>query len=83
VNQNFLNTINNSPLIGSFHNVANVMTVADSECPVFLIDLSDTLIGREISTTVHCELMLLILPFLNIVTLIGWTFMAFRIFASA
>ena len=83
VNQNFMDRLNGSPVVQSFSSFENIMTVEQSECPVFSIDLTDTLIGREISTDLHCQLMESIRPVLSIVMMIIWSFVAFRVFASA
>ncbi len=83
VNQNYMTRLNASPVIGSFHAVANIIILSDPSCPAFSIDLSETIIGQVISTTIHCQIMLVIFSTLSLVTTIGFSFIAFKIFASA
>jgi hypothetical protein len=59
------------------------MVIEDKTCPAFSIDLTETIIAAEISTTLHCDLMPIIISIISVVTMIGWTIIAFRIFASA
>lgn len=83
VNQAFLNRISNSPMINSFQKFKNIVNIDNAECPIFEIDLSETIIGQKVSTTIHCDLMLQFVSMFNIITIIGWSFLAFRIFASS
>jgi hypothetical protein len=79
VNQNFINRLNKSPVVKSFNNIKNVVSVSGAQCPEFRAPL----FGRDISTTIHCTLWQLCAGVLSAVMIAAWSIIAFRIFASA
>jgi hypothetical protein len=79
VNQNFINRLNKSPVVKSFNNIKNVVSVSGAQCPDFRVPL----FGREISTPMHCILWNICALVLSPVMFAVWTILAFRIFASA
>lgn len=83
VNQNFFNALSQTGPIVAMSNMANFVDLADPACPVFSMDLSDTPIGRTISTDIHCTLWQEHSGTLSVVMIAVWVFAAFRIFASA
>lgn len=83
VNQNFFNALSQTGPIVAMSNMANFVDLADPACPVFSMDLSDTPIGRTISTDIHCTLWQVHSGTLSVVMIAVWVFAAFRIFASA
>ena len=84
VHSDFSNNLANTPIALAFSGVANLLNFDSSECPIFSIDLTDTIIGVNASTTIHCEIMNdHIKPILSLVMTIIFIFIGFRILASA
>jgi hypothetical protein len=80
-NQNFYSRISSSPIAGSFSNINNLISLNESQCPIFEIELSAP-INSTISTQIHCDLYQTIRPILSPVMMAIWVFVGFRIFAS-
>lgn len=81
-NQLFYSEISNSPIALSFSNVSRLISLENSTCPLFEIELAAP-ISSTVSTTLHCELYETISPILSPVMMAIWIFVGFRIFASA
>lgn len=84
VNQAFMNRVSNSPIVQSFQNFENIITVQNAECPVLSIDLTDVPpINSLLETDIHCQIFENIRPAISVVMFAVFAFLGFRIFASA
>ena len=79
---NFYNDFQATPLGLAFNNISGLVQGAGT-CPLFSIDLTETLIGQVVSTTVHCDLTETIRPIISPVMVVFYTIIGFRIIASA
>lgn len=79
---NYKSRIDSAPLTLAFANVSQLISAEAGDCPSFSIDLPAP-ISETITTTLHCDLMGVIAPIISAVMLIIYTFIGFRIFASA
>lgn len=82
VNANFVNGIAGTDLVLSFSNIANIVDYDETSCPALTIDLT-AVIGKTLSTTVHCDVFEENAHILSNVLLIVYAFAGFRIFASS
>jgi len=80
---NFKNRISSSQLVSSFSSVANIIPDGSGVCSDFSIDLSGTLIGQVVSTSIICQLAELVRPVIFAFMLVFYTIIAFRIVLSA
>jgi hypothetical protein len=80
---NFKGRIENSELISSFSGMSQLIDVSNSQCPQLSIDLRDTIVNKVATTTLHCELMESIKPFLTSLMMVIYIWAGFRVFASA
>ena len=78
----FTTRINNSDIVTSFNNVSNIISSGVGTCPLFSMVLPAP-INKTIATTIHCDLFSSISVPLSVVTLAMYTFIGFRIVASA
>lgn len=84
VNQAFMNRVSNSPIVQSFQNFENIITVQNAECPVLSIDLTDVPpINSLLESDIHCQIFENIRPIISVVMFAVFAFLGFRIFASA
>ncbi len=79
---NFSTALDAAPLIQGFNNIASVAN-GTGECPVFSVDLTGTIIGEVISTSLHCDTAEVIRPIVSPLMLITFAIAGFRIVASA
>lgn len=82
VNSAFIARVTNSPISQSFSGIAGMLSLENASCPVFSFDLPQP-INQNIATNLHCELYDTIAPIIAAVMVVVWTFLGFRIFASA
>ena len=81
-NTTFKSRLDNVPLVLAFDGISSMMSFENAVCPNFEMDLPEP-INENISTQIHCELYDSISGILSAVMIIIWTFLGFRIFASA
>lgn len=72
-----------SPVATAMQGVANIVPDGPGACQPFSMDLSNTIIGNNVSTNVHCEIAESMRGVLGTVMIIFYTICGFRIFASA
>lgn len=84
VNASFKNRLDTAQLTQAFGNFANLINLQSASCPQFAVDLTEQFgpTGNA-STDIHCSLMENAAPVLSAVMLVAYTWLAFRIFASA
>lgn len=80
---NFKGRIEGSELISSFSGMSELVDVSNAQCPDFSINLRDTILNTVATTTLHCELMESIKPFLTSLMMVIYIWAGFRVFASA
>jgi hypothetical protein len=80
-NQLYYSRISQSPIVSSFSNMKNFISLSQSQCPKFEIELPAP-INSTVSTLIHCELYDTIRPILSPVMMAVWIFFGFRVFAS-
>ncbi|WP_370981007.1 hypothetical protein [Agaribacterium sp. ZY112] len=80
---NFRSRITSSNVVQAFSDMTTIISLDNAICPGFSINLESTIINKNISTTIHCDLMESVKPILSAVMLIIYTWIAFRIFASS
>jgi hypothetical protein len=73
----------NTPIMLAFDNAFNLMNFDNPECPELVIDLTGTLIKSTIQSDIFCDLLEQVSGPLGTVMLACWTFLGFRIFATA
>lgn len=83
VNGDFLDGLMGTGIMEGMSGMANAIQLQSASCPVMEMDLSNTPIGRSLSTDIHCVIWAEVNDPLEIVMYAVWLFAAFRIFASA
>jgi hypothetical protein len=78
----FYSRVASSPMPTAFNNVSNLIGTGGS-CSAFTVDLTGTIIGQSVSTSIHCELAETMRPLITPIMLIFYTIVGFRVFASA
>jgi hypothetical protein len=82
VHDNFQLRLSAAPVSQAFASMASIFDVSAGECPVLAFDLPAP-INETISTDIHCSTLLNIAPTLSLIMIAIYSFIAFRIFASA
>jgi len=78
----FKSRLDSAPLIQAFSGVATMLSFQNAACPTLSMNLPPP-INSTVSTAVHCELYTSISNILSALMIVIWTFIGFRIFASA
>lgn len=81
--EGFYNNIESTDMVNSLDNIQNLVSVPSGSCPEFSINLSDTLIGKTISTDLHCQLADSNFGNITLVMYVVWTFLGYRVVAGA
>jgi len=82
VMSNYKTRIDNAPLSTAFSSMATIIGTGSANCPELSIDLPFP-INKNVSTTLHCDLMSTISPIISAVMSIIYAWIGFRIFASS
>lgn len=72
-----------APISQAMEGMRTIVPDGPGNCPPLTIDLSMTLIGKSVSTSMHCELAESIRGIVAPIMLVMYTIIGFRIFASA
>lgn len=83
INADFYSRVEQSELVQSFSAVADMVPSGNGSCPGLTIDLSATLIGRSVSTTIICDIINNIAPIIEAIMTAVWILLGWRIIASA
>lgn len=83
VNEAFYNRMTSSDLVTSFNNFKNIVSVGTGSCSPLTIDLSNTIIGVNLSSNFICEYWPNISSVIGPIAIAMYLFLGFRIFVSA
>jgi hypothetical protein len=78
----FTNRLADAPIILSFSNIGSMISNGGT-CPAFDVNLSNTVIGQHIVSSLHCDLAEVMRPYLVGIMLFFYTLVGFRVIASS
>lgn len=77
------NRISQAPIMLAMEDMKTIVPAGNGSCPLISMDLSATIIGSNISTSIHCDILETIRPILTPLMFVLFAIAAFRVFASA